>query len=888
MADDTVRFTIDNSLILDALGNIDRTTLKDFESQVKYITRALQSATNSIVNVTKQLDPASGLYKASFSVDKSQEINARAVMKSVTTELSGKYSYEPDFVHTIQEEGEKTLSFFRKLRGSRAKKLAEEFLGSEGAIESAPTIKNKDRYRVTYRVTDSGYKKVLDELGSEKKAKAYFSAELSRKLNKAMSASSFETRYANEKEKEKEKNKDASKKASQNEENKLKSIAGIATFLSRIFGKTNILIGIATTAANLIRRLLTAYLSNASEIQKQSATAEGISVSRETVRNYQSVERAMGLEEGTFVSAIKSLQANFGDISNLNEKALGELAKVLGGDVIKAVEAGLGQNDPNSLMKTILDAYFTRGQQGINSIGLYVGQMEAQRELATALEKAGLGELATVLRNMNYINQSPLYKGQIGAVNPFADYMNLFRHYTGGTSRLDYTSAELNDQLVKRINSRIDDVKEQIKLSFGTLFGHLTNILLAIDNNDFGKSPVERYEDRVKKIKDVDQARTYLSSEKEAMLDLFEESAGSIKGNVKELGFNSVQELVTYIAKNNITSEKALKKKFKGKEADYQAVAQFFASEQGQEALGYLALAEAMQANIDDIDKQKEKAKKDASSVVFDPRWVLGEYIQGKATKLYAGGSDEFRDISGFKSAGLPKPAPSSINTAGEDFYQAYIDLVFGGAVPTYDELIATGVTQHLTDEIFAELAGNGAFGEISGDFASLRASNPAWANLTDSEVGVRWAYSKGLVKDEDFKNSMLRAFSRGTSPDYLDGGWGITPSNYQLVHEYLMQKRDMKQTADIGYVLLRRELESSGNYVSEFNALNKYGGTITFSNYDAEKQTVDINISYTDASGKKSKVATIETDKDLAGSPSKTFTVEATSSSARVKEDVR
>ena len=73
----------------------------------------------------------------------------------------------------------------------------------------------------------------------------------------------------------------------------------------------------------------------------------------------------MGLDEGQITKALASLQNAFGNTANLDEGALSELAKVLGSDVTEAVKMGLGNSNPEALMKSILDAYFKRGQQGI-------------------------------------------------------------------------------------------------------------------------------------------------------------------------------------------------------------------------------------------------------------------------------------------------------------------------------------------------------------------------------------------------------------------------------------------------------------------------------------------------------------------------------------------
>jgi hypothetical protein len=196
----------------------------------------------------------------------------------------------------------------------------------------------------------------------------------------------------------------------------------------------------------------------------------------------------MGLRQGIFTSAIGSLQSAFGDITNLDEGALSELAKVLQGDVIEAINQGLGKSDPQKLLGLILDTYYKRGEQGINSIGQNVGRYQAERELSTALEKAGLTDIADILRNMYYTNDTGIYQGRVDSNNAFQSYMNLITSYTNGLTAVDYGHASELGQVIDDLKKKFNELKENLETG---LLKALGRVITQLWNWRIGQSAEE-------------------------------------------------------------------------------------------------------------------------------------------------------------------------------------------------------------------------------------------------------------------------------------------------------------------------------------------------------------------------------------------------------------
>lgn len=271
---------------------------------------------------------------------------------------------------------------------------------------------------------------------------------------------------------------------------------------------------------DIVRRILTASLKQTIEAEKTSVTLHGLGVTSEEGRQYGIFETAHGLDKGSFVNAISTVQEKFGDVTNLDEKSLGVLARVMGNDVADMVNSGMGGKNPAMLLNNILDKYFAQFKAGKNSLGQYVGQMDAMRELSTVLQGVS-PEIAKIFTRMadDYLS------GRYGAFQNTSEWQS-----STITNRTGLRAEELkyNQEVGKTLNnikSTIEDLKTAYLLRMANT---LSGIFERISNWKIGMSAEKKIEEDVKAKKHNEE----LGKRLKAQNILFSQST---KSRVEEL-----------------------------------------------------------------------------------------------------------------------------------------------------------------------------------------------------------------------------------------------------------------------------------------------------------------------------------------------------------------
>ena len=366
--EELTRFYMSNTALKDFMGNVDKSALKDWNNQVRQMTLALESATNGLVKVIKTIDEK-GNALATFDVQRSQTANAQPAFDRILANIETRYGYQagsllidPYGNGLNQTENFRRITFHKVFHGAIAQKTAKEAVAAVGGTAVLdPSKTMKDRMRIDFAVSENEWNQALQNAGGDvSKANLSLSGKFTRRNLKQAEKYSDDIRDTR-KEKEAEQQKRKEEREDKAEKRQIRH------WLS-------IVVGVLAGIADIARRILTASLERASEIKREQIEAKSAGITYANAREYKVQEATMGLKEGSFTSAISSLQSAFGDVTHLDDSALGELAKVLKGDVVDAINNGLGRNDPESLMKTILDTYFERGQAGVNSIGQQVGR----------------------------------------------------------------------------------------------------------------------------------------------------------------------------------------------------------------------------------------------------------------------------------------------------------------------------------------------------------------------------------------------------------------------------------------------------------------------------------------------------------------------------------
>lgn len=460
---DMVKITLDTSSIqdLDAstqapLGTY-KGVLKDLDSDLKAFEKVLQSATNNFDffnNNLKKIDTNTGLAQQSFYIRREELDNAMSALKAKSASLAprrgGDYNFTVEDVEMITSK--------RTIYGKQAQEKAKEEVDRLGGTL---TVDPKNPDKVTISIPYDS--KSLSGMTKGQKASLITQA-----IPEARKLSNIEHKARKEEEVYRKAEED--KKA---EDEKIKSSSKKTAFIFKAMLAT------LTIISDIVRRILTASLKQASENTKMATEAHDIGVTGLERRGYDIFDIAHGMEKGSTFGAMQSIQGMFGDVTSLDEKALGTLARVMGSEVGEAVRSGMGGQNPDQLLEKIMDKYFKQYLSGRNSLGQQVGMEQARRELVTSLQSIS-PEIARLFSQMAD-DYSSGYYGKF-------DSWQGWRGTTSGRSGMTEATRNFSNEIGKKYNDIIAIV-EDLKTSFFTKLGNsLDGLLNRVKNIRLGQS----------------------------------------------------------------------------------------------------------------------------------------------------------------------------------------------------------------------------------------------------------------------------------------------------------------------------------------------------------------------------------------------------------------
>jgi hypothetical protein len=748
------RFTMSNIRLRDSKGNIDPTSLKDWEKHVAQVTKALESATNGIVHVTNKIDEM-GQAWATFTVPRRMEGVATPAFNSILGKIETQYEYlsgsllKDPYQFMPKVEKYRNIVFHKDMHGSLSKSMAKDVMSSDaigGEAVLDPTKQHLDRMKFSFPVSEQDWADELKKTkGDELKARTNLSKRfVTQNLKEAVKQSNISGEIQKDKEEEK-KRRDEEKEDNINKRQSLRYFALIITTLTAI--------------ADITRRILTATIARGYEIRKDSVDAKSVGVTYGQAREYSTQERVMGLDKGTFLKALQSIESAVGDITNLDSNAVKELAKVLNSDTVQLIYGGLGKSDPERLMQLILNEYFKRGQKGINSAGINVGRYSAERELATALEKAGMAELAEILRNMFYANDSGLYKGRIGMGNPAKDYMALATAYTDGLTPAQYRKASELGETLSQLSEKFNLLKQNLET--GLLIA-LEGIINRINNWDIGKSEKE-------KINDIRTNRALNKKAKADMEDLAELSTEQAKQLITEAGLNPEE----------LNSKKPSK-----------AFQDFLRTDKGRKVALLWRTAEVATDKAKLAQKNLDKEWTDGK-IPFQASDFTTAGVQVSVGKDYANWyqikSGEFMNYDELGSAYAKKHGVFSFDNAlkGKVFPTALVN-------ETYEVLKAKFNKEH------------GDAGEaVFKNFATAKDGRQL-TKLEAIQKALDWHNAK--LSDSEIFEIAVKGAMNGDAES-----WGLSGAGAVSMHKYIQEeRRDEAENFALGQILLQTASQSS------------------------------------------------------------------------------
>lgn len=520
---DMVRISLNTSNFqdIDSAGNPLGTykgVLKNLDSDLSAFERALQSATNSFDffnSNLKRIDPKSGLAEQSFYIRREEFDNAYKTLKAKSAELAPRRGGDYAFgVHAVEN-----IEMTKTIYGKRAQKKAMEEVDRLGGVATVNAL-NPDKLDISIPYDKS----VLAGL-NKKQRSSLISKAISKAIPEAMKLSDIEHK---QRKKDKENKEAVIQKKEQDA--KKKESAKKATAI------TKAILAVIITIADIVRRILTATLKQATENNKMAVEAHSVGVTSLERRSYDIFDLAHGMEKGSTFGAIQSVQGMFGDATNLDEKALGTLARVMGSEIGSLVRSGMGGQNPDKLLDKILDKYFKQYLSGKNSLGQSVGMEQARRELITTLQSVS-PEIAKLFARMVDDYTSGYYK-------PFKDSAGWRDTTKTNITGLSEADQKFSTEVGKKYNEIIAIV-EDLKTSFFTrLANSMDDLLTKVKNIRINQSEEDKIDtDRKNKLKNEEsiaimqnQLKLYNSNSAEKIKEL-----GSIENTPLSKGVTKFQ-----------------------------------------------------------------------------------------------------------------------------------------------------------------------------------------------------------------------------------------------------------------------------------------------------------------------------------------------------------
>jgi hypothetical protein len=560
MADDYVMFRLSNKNILMNVDPLDPSagTIPDVKKMGDF-SRILNQMENKIRSATgeagfkfnrnlRYTDPSRNYQYQDVVVQKEFYNTVIDVLKGYEASLNiGSAGVDPitgdpiknTYLAEANARNARLIEYTKTIKGKKAQaSFLKEAQRAGGYAYADPTLKNPERMKAFIPVTEDEYNALAtayaNKTGKKPETEIY-----KRTFTATEKESSYENRVRKAEAKEKEKareEKEKEKEDKEKKESRRKTLRTVST-----------VVAIITIVLDVCRRILTATLARASEAREQSVTAHTMQVPTSVLKEFKFIEQASGMKEGTIEGAVSDVQKNFGDPTNPNEKALGTLARVMGGKVDDLVKSGMGNSDPYTLMKEIVDAFFTQAMSGKNSLGQNVGQAQAVREMTTVLQGVS-PDLATFFSHMANENLYGAYKGMIKNSD---DYMHLTT-IVGTKEIVDLKNLSTLGTEVDELKSKFSQIKTYLAEDFLT---SLRGLIKKINNWDIGKT----YEQKVTETEEALALYRERAPEMEKLQKMqLSKIAGAIDASgidYKSFGYKTSTEVVEALQNDTMPKE---------------------------------------------------------------------------------------------------------------------------------------------------------------------------------------------------------------------------------------------------------------------------------------------------------------------------------------------
>ena len=319
---------------------------------------------------------------------------------------------------------------------------------------------------------------------------------------------------------------------------------------------------------------------------RTSTIAHNLGTNYQQARQIESAERVSGLGTGTITGAMSDVQSMFGNITNIDEGALETLALIMGSKIEDLVQSGIGGSNPEVLVGEIIDAWNERASTGYNSVGEYVGEAQARRELYSLLNTVS-PQLASIFALMQEqrTDEASLYKDL--ASGKFSDWVN-------GLSNVNrYPVNTIGEGLLKEVSqyaNNVNDLIEQLKHGIAITFAEpAIAVLRSISNIRWGMTGKNNLDLDIKNL----EANSAWKEHAQAMLESLPSERGSMSAN----DWLSVETQRKYYNKQIENVEKQEEQRKKGKHV--QDVSKTKLEEQGELGKNLAVAKKAIKAMVE-------------------------------------------------------------------------------------------------------------------------------------------------------------------------------------------------------------------------------------------------------------------------------------------------
>lgn len=488
------------------LGNgvlgYDPKNLDRFTKTVEAYERELKRVFGSLVTTVSQIDQATGQAVRKVYLPKQYEKEALGVRSAVDLQMFGSQGMNSKEAKDLFYQGQQGAHFLettREIKGAKAQQFAKEaVIDVGGRIIHTPNTANKDMMTTFIPISDTQLgamsKKdvatfVRDTTPSSNSASRAEQAERTRKEREMQLEQDAKRQQAHlrdlkkqnaQRQRDQEKQqRQAIKEAEQEEKEKIQS-------RKQTLGRIGKIVTVLGVIADVTRRILTSVLNFASNTSKQQTQANTLNMGLQDVRGFNYLDKALGLDAGTQLQGQEDLRASFGNTANLDTEKLKWLAMVMGNGVVDEVQSGLGGNNPALLMEKIIDAFYTRQQQGVDQYGNQVGQDKARRALVTLLESVS----PAIARTFERMIEEQVNGIHAGEITSYRQLQNFYLPATGDLSQSDWNMITLLGKETDELKAKFANLKDLIS---GDLTLAFKGVIETLDNLHIGMNEEEAF-----------------------------------------------------------------------------------------------------------------------------------------------------------------------------------------------------------------------------------------------------------------------------------------------------------------------------------------------------------------------------------------------------------